>query len=57
MVDLGENVCTLPSAKSIIMIWKFELKKFKTKPAFYEVRRLHFKIQKDKVRKEQISPR
>ena len=41
------------------MIWKFKLKKFKTKPAFYEVRRLHvqFKIQKNKVRKEQNSPR
>ena len=30
------------------MIWKFKLKKFKTKPAFYEVRRLQFKIQKNK---------
>ena len=39
------------------MIWKFKLKKFKTKPAFYEVRRLQFKIQKNKVRKEQNSPR
>ena len=39
------------------MIWKFKLKKFKTKPAFYEVRRLHYKIQKDKVRKEQFSLR